>query len=159
MRGMNIIANIVAVGVFGFIGGGLRFLLDSWLPTPSGLPLSTLVINLVGCLALGWFHEFSRTRGWSDWLCSGITVGLIGAFTTFSSFTLDVVQLASAHSMLAAVYVAGSVVGGIALVFLGERAVHWNVRQTPAAYPPPPKLTEKPVGERMESQQTKEVFP
>ena len=56
-------------------------------------------------------------------LVLGIGTGFFGAFTTFSSFTLDTIKLLQMHSYLFAIlYFGSSLIGGILMVFLGEYA-------------------------------------
>lgn len=83
----------VAVG--GAIGAGLRFLLSSFVAHTweSYFPLGTLLVNVLGCLLIG----FLVARGldssvWSNWRLF-LVVGMGGAFTTFSSFSLETLNL------------------------------------------------------------------
>lgn len=99
-------------------------------------PLSTFVVNLVGCFALGWFYETAKQRRISIHVRSGIATGMIGAFTTFSSLSLEMTELASRHVMLAELYGAVSVIGGISMVALGEwAALGWADRSLGDAEP------------------------
>jgi CrcB protein len=88
------------------------------------LPFGTLIVNLIGCLVIGLL---------SGWLASGriamplhwrefVFVGVLGGFTTFSTFGLDTFVLARTHSIgYAAFNVAVQVAGGLAAVWLGYR--------------------------------------
>ena len=82
------------------IGGGLgavaRFVISremgNWLG--SYLPYGTLTVNVAGSLALGWFAAVLLDRPEiSSALRLGLTVGFLGAFTTFSTFSYESVQL------------------------------------------------------------------
>ena len=82
------------------IGGGLgsvaRFVIyremENWLG--SYLPYGTLTVNVAGSLALGWFAAvFIERTEISSALRLGLTVGFLGAFTTFSTFSYESVQL------------------------------------------------------------------
>lgn len=78
-------------------------------------PLSTLVVNLVGCLAWGLIAP--RVTGLAALL---LVTGLLGGFTTFSTFAVDVVRLVEEERPGAALaYGAASLVGGVALAALG----------------------------------------
>ncbi|HUO45632.1 MAG TPA: CrcB family protein [Acidimicrobiia bacterium] len=117
-------ANSLAVFAGGVVGSALRVSVgDLFPPTTGGFPLTVLVINLVGSFILGVYlgrQEYRPGRSWSRpfW-----AAGLLGSFTTFSAFSLDVVFLVSAQSALAAVvYVIGSVAGGVAVAWGGLRA-------------------------------------
>lgn len=78
-------------------------------------PLSTLVVNLAGCLAWGLIAP--RVTGLAALL---LVTGLLGGFTTFSTFAVDVVRLLEEGRPRAALaYGAGSLAGGVALAALG----------------------------------------
>jgi fluoride exporter len=96
------------------LGTALRLGLDSILHQP----LSTLLINVVGSLALG----FLTARVWPTappWLKAGLGPGLLGSFTTFSAFAVQVVALG--FSLPSLLYVALTVALGLAAAFLGLR--------------------------------------
>lgn len=86
--------------------------------SPAGWPWATLLVNLTGCLMLGvllgaLLPRFPRSR----WLRPFLGVGVLGGFTTYSTFGVDVVLLAEAgRPGVAAAYVLVSVVGGVAAV-------------------------------------------
>lgn len=87
----------------------------------TGFPLGTLVVNVLGSLILGAFIELSALV-WSPSpeLRAMIVVGMLGAFTTFSTFSLDVVSMFTRgdHSM-AFGYVLASVVFSIGALWAG----------------------------------------
>jgi CrcB protein len=90
-----------------------------------GWPYGTFIVNLVGSFSIGalvaWFAL--RGHGGSAWLLF-LTTGVLGGFTTFSAFSLDVVLLYERGQVgLAALFVAGSVVLSIAVAFLGMAVV------------------------------------
>tara|TARA_Y100000588_G_scaffold357346_1_gene414469 strand:+ start:155 stop:535 length:381 start_codon:yes stop_codon:yes gene_type:complete len=82
------------------IGGGLgavtRFVISREMGNWFGsyLPYGTLTVNVAGSLALGWFAAVFLDRPEiSSALRLGLTVGFLGAFTTFSTFSYESVQL------------------------------------------------------------------
>lgn len=111
-----------------FVGGGLgslaRYLtglifLQRFGP---GFPYGTLAINLAGCFLIGIIAELAQTRSFGIGSATRLflVVGVLGGFTTFSSFAYEAVTLAGeALSVPAIVYVLTSVAGGIVAAFAG----------------------------------------
>lgn len=115
--------NIVAVGIGGFFGAMLRYLVGECIHTVNGFPLGTFVINLLGCLFLGWFFNITIKR-WkiNPNLKLAIGTGFVGAFTTFSTFSVETLYLINNYKLLLALlYVLLSVLGGIGLAVLGAK--------------------------------------
>ena len=88
---------IVAVG--GFFGSSLRFLLHHWVQKvlfPGVFPYGTLSVNMIGCLLIGLVIGLTDLRGLLDqnWRLF-LVVGLLGGFTTFSSFAYENFSLLS----------------------------------------------------------------
>ncbi|MFD2332996.1 fluoride efflux transporter CrcB [Cohnella sp. GCM10020058] len=113
------------VGLAGSIGALLRYEAGLWTHSwwHMTFPLATLVINLSGCLALGLFTAWATTRpGMPEWLRLGIGTGLIGAYTTFSTFSVETLTLLrDGRAGEAALYVGASVVGGLLFAWAGFR--------------------------------------
>ena len=120
----------LALLIGGVAGGVLRYALDTILPTPHSFPLSTLVINLIGSFILGLFYGVADVREVKPWLQVGFGTGVIGAFTTFSTFCLDMTTLTSSSLGLAAIYVTSSILGGPFLAFFGDQIVVAALRRT-----------------------------
>jgi CrcB protein len=72
-------------------------------------------VNVSGCFLIGWFSELFGDS--PDWLRTGMIVGLVGGFTTFSTFAYQALEN---HAVLSTVYVSASLVLGIAAVALGR---------------------------------------
>ena len=107
-------------GALGALG---RWGLAEGLPSsPAGWPWATLVVNLTGCLLMGALLALVAARSPEPaWARPFLGVGLLGGWTTFSTFAVEVVELVDAGSaVLAAAYVLASVVGGVAAVALGS---------------------------------------
>jgi CrcB protein len=109
----------------GVVGTALRYVIEAALPhEPAGWPWATFLINLAGAFVLGCLLEgLARLGDDSGWrqrarLCAG--TGGCGAFTTYSTFALEAVQL-ERHGQLgmALAYGVVSVVGGIVTAWLG----------------------------------------
>ncbi|MEX2628906.1 MAG: fluoride efflux transporter CrcB [Tistlia sp.] len=86
-----------------------------------GFPWGTLLVNVLGCFAMGLLVElFARHFSPTQELRAFLTVGLLGAFTTFSAFSLEVGLLQGRGELgLAGLYVALSVGLSIGALFLG----------------------------------------
>jgi CrcB protein len=89
----------------------------------AGFPWATLVINLSGAFFLGWILARAETGGESgEWLRCLAGIGFCGAFTTFSTMNLQMVQMMQTGSAaLALVYFIASFVCGIAMVSAGAK--------------------------------------
>ena len=89
-------------------------------------PWGTLTVNAVGSFALGLFIHWLALRDTSQATRAFLTVGLLGAFTTFSTFSLDAVTLYRDRSLtVAGLYVAASLilsVGGLIAGLMAARA-------------------------------------
>lgn len=92
------------------------------------LPFGTVIVNVLGSLIMGLIIGWLALRGdaaqpWRLFL----TTGILGGFTTFSAFSLDVALIYErGEIMLAAAYTAISVIGSIGALFLGL----WFIRST-----------------------------
>ena len=83
---------IISVGIGGFCGAVSRFLVTGWVHhfAGSGMPYGTLAVNVGGSFILAFMLQFFIVYpGLSPHLKSAITIGFLGAFTTFSTFTVD----------------------------------------------------------------------
>jgi len=115
--------NVLAVGIGGFLGAIFRFLVGKMIPTPYGFPFGTVAINLLGCLFLAWFFTITANK-WkiSQNLKLAIGTGFTGAFTTFSTFSVDTLNLLKYNQILfALLYIVVSIIGGIGLSCLGVK--------------------------------------
>ncbi|MCM3569485.1 fluoride efflux transporter CrcB [Neobacillus mesonae] len=113
--------NIASVGAGGFLGAIFRYLVGKIIPSQSGFPLSTLVINLLGCLFLAWFFTITAKRkNINQNLILAIGTGFTGAFTTFSTFSVETMSLFSHEQFIIAIlYVLISILGGLAFALIG----------------------------------------
>ena len=117
---------VMAIALGGALGAVARHFISHWSVVALGnaFPWGTLTVNVVGCFALGVVVEvmalvWSPAAEWRAFL----TVGVLGAFTTFSAFALDISILQERGEMLQAIlYVTVSVAGSIAALFAGLSA-------------------------------------
>ena len=117
---------IVGVALGGALGASARYLLDQAIEHRSFsiFPWATFTINLTGCFLIGVITETLVDRHHLPaWLRVGLVVGVIGGYTTFSTFAQESLTLLEARDFaVTLLYVVGSVTAGIAFVYLGVLA-------------------------------------
>lgn len=125
------VAIVFALGCGGVVGALARYTLAQHVAGPPyGFPWSTFDINVTGSFALGFIlilliEQFPRGRLARPFLASGV----IGAYTTFSTFEVDAVLLVRHHDILtAAVYVVASVIAGLLALWCGVVLARFAVR-------------------------------
>ena len=105
---------ILAIGIGGALGALLRYFITSMIFNQLGnqFPWGTLTVNLLGCALLGFLITIvSNSWSSSDEFRSFFSIGLIGALTTFSAFSIEVVLMIEKGNWLMAVgYVVLSVI-------------------------------------------------
>ncbi len=84
-------------------------------------PVATLTVNVTGSFLLGWFSsKFLNKDKYPDYIISMISTGLIGSYTTFSTFSIESIQLFDSNRYAAGFgYVMLSFFGGLLFVKLG----------------------------------------
>jgi CrcB protein len=117
------IKQIVLVGLGGGIGSILRFL-ASQLTTKTNavtFPIATFIVNLLGCFLIGILMGLSLKNQWLDANMRVLLVtGFCGGFTTFSTFSLENVQMYQAGNYTDLIfYTLASVIIGFAAVWIG----------------------------------------
>ncbi|MCH4477064.1 fluoride efflux transporter CrcB [Staphylococcus haemolyticus] len=110
------------VFIGGLFGALLRYVLST-LNADSGLPLGTLIANIVGTFSMGYFSSLSIQFFKNNPLIKkGVTTGLLGALTTFSTFQFELVTMSQNNSIaLLFIYGLTSYIGGILLCWLGVK--------------------------------------
>lgn len=113
---------LAAVATGGALGACARYELALMLTTsPAHFPLSTFVINVSGSLVLGLLLALVIER-WrpSEYVRPFAATGFLGAYTTWSTFMVDTDNLIrTGHAVVAAAYVAASLVAGLLAVYVG----------------------------------------
>jgi len=114
------------VGVAGFFGAIARYALGGFISERVGgaFPWETFVINVSGCFALGFIFTLLTERFLPHpTLRIALTVGFLGAYTTFSTFAFETMRLAEDGAVLfAALNVFASVGAGLLAVYAGTWA-------------------------------------
>ncbi len=109
---------LLLVGAGGFVGAILRYAMALWLAGAS-FPYATLAVNVVGSFGIGCVAGVLEKGSWTDAHRHFVAVGLLGALTTFSTFSLETISLmrGGQHGVAAA-----SVLLNVALALLAARA-------------------------------------
>jgi len=113
---------LVLVALGGAAGAVLRYIIQSMVE-PDSAPYATLGVNLVGSLLLGvLFGVIAAGTVVSEGSMILIGTGLLGAFTTMSTFAMESVKFSEDSPTTAATYVILTVAGSILLAWIGYRA-------------------------------------
>ncbi|MEH6566298.1 MAG: fluoride efflux transporter CrcB [Halopseudomonas sp.] len=117
------INTVVAVAIGGALGALARHGVAQWSMQywPKAFPLPTLIVNLLGCLLIGILYGIWLQRPeLSPLLRQTLMVGFLGAFTTFSTFSLDSLRLLeNGEGLLAITYILLSVCIGLLATWAG----------------------------------------
>ena len=111
------------VGIGGIFGAILRFQLGKWITskTTYKFPLATWIINISGSFVLGLLAVLHLGKGMPDWLWLLGGTGFLGAYTTFSTFGYETIQMLQKRETKQAVfYVTTSVLLGILFAWIGS---------------------------------------
>jgi CrcB protein len=132
---MPLLTQYLVIGLGGALGSMLRFgvgtLIDAGVTRGTGplFPWGTIIVNITGCFVIGFVFTISTAEG--RWMISPltrqfITIGILGGYTTFSSFSWQTLSLAQAGQWgAAAANVLISVVLCLVGVWLGASLAAW----------------------------------
>lgn len=119
-RKHGLVLLVIAAG--GALGALLRYQLDRWWPSPvPQFPWTTLLVNVSGCLVIGGFMVMITER-WSPHALVRpfVGTGVLGGYTTFSTYAVDIVILVRAgHLATAGLYLLLTLIGALLAVTLG----------------------------------------
>jgi fluoride exporter len=116
---------VLLAGAGGFIGSIFRYLLatgiSQWADN-ARFPFWTLTVNVIGCLIIGFLSQLGEARGiFTAEARVFIFVGILGGFTTYSSFGNETIDLWRANRGLMAIgNIAGHLILGLGAVWLGR---------------------------------------
>ena len=121
--------SVIYVAIGGALGSVSRYLLGSWTQTFSksiDFPYGTLAVNLIGCFVIGFLSQLAEARGaFTPESRAFIFVGLLGGFTTFSSFGNDTINLLrGGETFNALANVGANVILGLTLVWFGRTTAY-----------------------------------
>lgn len=113
---------IILIGIGGAIGSISRYILSGidYKYSYGIFPISTLVVNLLGCLIIGFLWGLFEVVAMSSNIRMFIFIGILGGFTTFSTFALENFNLfRDGERSIALINIALSNTLGVALVYIG----------------------------------------
>ncbi|MGD8837327.1 MAG: fluoride efflux transporter CrcB [Desulfobacteraceae bacterium] len=117
--------NLLFIGIGGFCGAVLRYLISGgvqkWTQSVD-FPYGTLAVNLIGCLIIGMLTRLDEMRSLlSAEMRLFILIGLLGAFTTYSTFSNEAMSLINdRRTSMAILYLGAHLVLGLGAVMLGR---------------------------------------
>jgi len=127
---MLFMETIIFVAIGGALGSAFRYLLSTWIQILSksiDFPYGTLAVNLIGCFVIGVLSQLVEARGvFTSQSRAFIFVGILGGFTTFSSFGNETINLLrDGETFNALANVGANVIFGLILVWLGRTVAYW----------------------------------
>jgi CrcB protein len=119
---MSQLPTILAIALGGAIGAVARWAISNGVHRCTGImgiPVGTFIVNMVGCVAIGFCYIYFQNRG-SDLHRSFLSIGFIGALTTFSTYSIESIELLQRGCYgYAAANLIASVVLGLGCAVLG----------------------------------------
>ncbi len=119
---------VILIAIGGALGANARYLVSIWSARRlgAGFPYGTLFVNLTGSLVLGFLAVTAAGLAFGREVQLLISIGFIGAYTTFSTFAFESFGLIRRRAYaLATANVVGSVLVGLALAWLGMTVGGW----------------------------------
>lgn len=114
---------MLLVGFGGAVGAALRYQIGASITKRSfetAFPYATFIVNMLGSFGLGILVSMHEQESISNWLWSLIGIGFFGAFTTYSTFSFEIIKLISdGKRVIGTFYLLLSVILGIIFVCIG----------------------------------------
>jgi CrcB protein len=128
----NHLRDFSLIGSGGALGTGIRYVLDTLFPTTIGtIPLIIFTINMTGAFLLGFLldglYRQGQDVGWRRDIRLFVGTGLLGGFTTYSTFAVGTAQLLAAPSATATgvLYLFITAAGGVTMAVFGIVCAQW----------------------------------
>ena len=122
--------SVLFAALGGAIGSVSRYILGTWTQSISqsiDFPYGTLTVNLIGCFVIGFLSQLAESRGvFTPESRALVFIGILGGFTTFSSFGNDTINLLrDGKTFNALANISANVIFGLILVWLGRAVAYW----------------------------------
>ncbi|MEP7034782.1 MAG: fluoride efflux transporter CrcB [Dermatophilaceae bacterium] len=134
-RGRRDVLLVAAVSAGGATGAAARYLIEVVWPTTAGsFPIATLVINVLGCALIGVLMVLmTEVWGGHRLISLFLGTGVLGGFTTFSTYSVEIQQLvAGRHTGVALIYLVLTPVAALTAVWVTTKAarslVNWRIQ-------------------------------
>ncbi|MFD2045120.1 fluoride efflux transporter CrcB [Ornithinibacillus salinisoli] len=122
---------VLAVGLGGMIGAISRYSIALFIAEETVFPYATLITNLIGCFLLSYLlNHYVIKDVLPPQLFTALTTGVIGSFTTFSTFAVETITTWQTSILLAIIYMTSNILGGLALCYVGFRIAPSKRRAT-----------------------------
>ena len=118
--------DLLLVAIGGALGASLRYLVILWVPT-DGFPWSTLSVNLIGSFILGIIIGLGTNQLLDEKTTLMIATGVLGAFTTMSTYSVDTITLWENEKILAILYIIATAIIGPILALIGMETVNSGI--------------------------------
>jgi fluoride exporter len=115
---------VIGIAVAGALGALARYGLDELVGRRAGaFPWGIFVVNVTGCFLIGFMVEALEPRFEDSWVRLAVVTGFLGAYTTFSTFSLDTYRLLDqGHTGQAFANAFGTLLAGLIAVWIGLEA-------------------------------------
>ncbi len=118
--------DLLLVAFGGAIGACLRYLVILWSPNGE-LPLATLIVNLIGSFSLGMIFALSSNQLIDDKITLLIATGILGSFTTMSTYSVETITLWEKDKLSSILYVLITAIIGPLLAILGMEIINSEI--------------------------------
>lgn len=121
--------NLLLIGMGGFVGSVLRYLISGYVQQATRsveFPYGTLAVNIIGCFLIGFLSQLAETRGlFTPEARAFGFIGILGGFTTFSTFGNESMNLLTdGENLYALLNVGAHIAFGLGAVWAGRAAAH-----------------------------------